>query len=158
MLSCDICKSLLLTVESKCYDNFWIYTDKSNSELLAYVPEHSGLSYDGTTLSFSFCSNCGKVGGSAPIDIKVVNTALDAPPRKSVGDAIGNIYANSLLGNTRACIEDMNWISIRISPVEFEALTEAYNVYLDFRKNKQDYPEYTSLMTDLKEKYKDNYS
>jgi hypothetical protein len=158
MLSCSVCNGLLLVVESKCYDNFWIYTDKPNSELLAYVPEHSGLSYDGTTLSFSFCSSCGKVGGSAPIDIKVVNTALDVPQKKSVGDAIGNIYANSLLGNTRACIEDMKWVSIRISPVEFDSLTQAYNLYLDFRQNKQDYPEYTLLMNDLKEKYQSNYS
>lgn len=157
MLSCTTCNGLLLTVETKCYDNFWIYTDKVNSELLAYVPENSGLNYDGTTLSFSFCSNCGKVGGSAPIDIKVVNTALDEPPRKSVGEAIGEIYANSLLGNTRACIEGLNWISIRVSSVEFEEITNAYNIYLDFRKNKQDYPEYAAIMNDLKEKYISNY-
>lgn len=158
MLSCTVCNGLLLTVESKCYDNFWIYTDRPNSEMLAYVPENSGIQYDGTMLSFSFCSTCGKVGGSAPIDIKVVNTALDPIPRKSIGEAINSIYANSLLGNTRACIEDMNWVSIRISPVEFDSLTEAYNIYLDFRKNKQDYPEYTALMKDLTDKYMTQYS
>lgn len=158
MQQCEVCNGLLLTVESKCYDNFWVYTDKSNSELLSYVPNHSGLSYDGNTLSFSFCSVCGKVHGSRPIEISVVNTALDVPQKVSVGETIGRVYANSLLGNTHACVSDMKWLSIRISPVEFTSMTDAYNLYLDFRKNKQDYREYDDLMETLRSKYMNQYS
>lgn len=158
MLQCSVCEGLLLTVESKCYDNFWIYTDKPNTELLSYVPENSGLQYDGTMLSFSFCSNCGKVHGSFPIEIKVVNNALQPPPKVSVGEVIGRIYANSLLDNNRACIEDINWVSIRISPVDFTALTDAYNTAIDFRRNKQEYREYVDLMEMLKQKYLDQYN
>lgn len=158
MQQCNLCNGMLLTVESKCYDNFWIYTDKPNSELLAYVPENSGINYDGTTLSFSVCSNCGKVHGSFPIEIAVVNTSLDAKPKVSVGEAISRIYANSLLGNNRGCIDDMNWVSIRVSPVDFAAMTDAYNVYVDLRKNKQEYREYTDLMEELKQKYLNQYN
>lgn len=145
---CKHCGNYLLTLNTKCYDNFSLsYPDPRLNDYT-----NLGFSYDGKNLELSYCLNCGKVDGEFPVVIK--NLEPVEAPTVYIGEMIKQFYDYVIQGDTKHADGIMRQLSVRMSPSDVSILVELWGNYEGIKNVYPHYPEFDECVRDFIERYK----
>lgn len=101
MSECKRCETPLLSVSAKCSDRFSLRGGGINHG--GYVPKGIGLGDNGDYVRFSYCPNCGQMGGAWPLETPLYITVNVILPGR--GDLTP--FTWSRLTEVRDAIEDL---------------------------------------------------
>jgi uncharacterized protein YbaR (Trm112 family) len=135
-MNCKKCDHELLTIVAKCYDNYELWYSKE------VKLDQLGLNYDGKSLHIPYCINCGHVHGNIPVMFKSDQIETQ---EVNVADYIKQFHTLIMEGDTANAFQLLRWLSVRISPIDHEALATLAGQYLDMR-NLGPYPEFDSAV------------
>lgn len=148
-MSCKKCGHELLVINSKCYDNLELFYSKP------VTIDQLGLKYDGKSLSISYCLNCGAVDSDFPVKFAEQVVAEPEPAPRMISEYIQDFYDLVVARDDEAANKLLRWLSIRISPVDEDALaTLAFN-YVTVRDHST-YPEFDEAVEWMISRY--NYA
>jgi hypothetical protein len=145
-MSCKKCGGELLIVNAKCYDNI---------ELLYSKPvtiNQLGLVYDGKTLTIKYCLNCGTVNADFPIKFAEEVVVEDIPAPRLMSEYIQDFYDLVVAKDDEAANRLLRWLSVRISPVDENALSTLASNYVNIRDHST-YPEFDEAVEWMMSRY-----
>lgn len=149
-MTCKKCQNQLITVFTKCDDNIEVRGawPKAPADIL-------GFKYDGSIFSISYCIWCGTVDGTFPIiNYAEAEVEQSLPPVVYLGDMVEQFYELVLKSEFQAADSIMRKLSVRISPIDGNALYNAWTTYESIRQIHPVYPEFAELVKDIIKRYK----
>ena len=149
-MTCKKCQNQLITVYTKCGDDIEV-----RGAWPAAPADTLGFKYDGSIFSISYCLWCGTVDGTFPI----INDAAEieqapATPDVYLGDMVEQFYEFVLKSEFQTADSIMRKLSVRISPIDSNALYSAWATYENIRLMHPVYPEFVELVKDIVKRYK----
>lgn len=153
MHNCYKCEGSLASIDMKCYDNIDVKSSHLNNAV-GNIPASSGIRYDGKNVNLIFCVKCGSIQGEFPIRYAMPAEEPEPPP-VFVAEKLYEFWVQSQNGNLDYCHSLLTWLSVRISPTDCGALSDAFNEFLSVRHVHKSLPEYDELVANLINRYKE---
>ena len=151
MHNCFKCNGSLVEMNMKCYDNISVQSDYLDNSI-SNIPGSCGIKYDGKNTHFVFCASCGQLQGTFPIRIEKP-IANEMPEPVFVAAKIYEFWEHSMKGDDEYCHRLLSWLSVRISPTDCGALSDAFSEFLSVRRMQKNLPEYDELVLSLMQSY-----